>query len=116
MPINVEFHAGSLTLFVEKLNASSDVQFAINLTRSEYLVLRELVVHIGQHLSKEHLIFIGWPCSYVGPNSLNMTIMYLRKKLCVIGGFWEISTIQRHGYSLNLSIEHRNETVSTVGV
>ncbi|WP_227742452.1 winged helix-turn-helix domain-containing protein [Vibrio owensii] len=78
------------------------------LTRSEFLLLRELVKHCGQHLSKEHLTHIGWPNSYVGPNSLNMTVMSLRKKLSFLGGFWEISTIQRHGYSLNKTLPYRH--------
>lgn len=113
MVINVEFHAGSLSVIVElncnDLNRNDPI--STTLTRSEFLLLRELVKHCGQHLSKEHLTHVGWPHSYVGPNSLNMAIMSLRRKLSAIGGFWEISTIQRHGYSLNLSMRNRHTNV-----
>ncbi|MFN1595895.1 winged helix-turn-helix domain-containing protein [Vibrio campbellii] len=83
----------------------------IQLTRSEFLLLQELVKMAGQHLSKDHLTRVGWPHSYVGPNSLNMAIMSLRKKLAYVGGFWHIATIQRHGYSLSNAISHRHAQI-----
>ena len=114
MAINVEFHAGSLSVIAElnnnDLNHSEPI--STTLTRSEFLLLRELVKYTGQHLSKDHLTHVGWPHSYVGPNSLNMAIMSLRKKLTAIGGFWEISTIQRHGYSLNLAMHSRHTHIN----
>lgn len=112
MPINIEFHAGSLTLVVETLNHDDLEPLQTKLTMSEYLLLKELVAHRGQHLSKDHLTHVGWPNSYVGPNSLNMSIMSLRKKLTRIGDFWQISTIQRHGYSLDNTILHRRTQVN----
>ncbi len=105
MFINVEFHSGSLTILTE-FPQKEDSQLHIQLTRSEYFLLTELVAYQGQHLSKQHLTNKGWPDSYVGPNSINVAIMSLRKKLRLLGGFWEITTIQRHGYSLNLAMNH----------
>lgn len=120
MSITVEFHAGSLTLVVvthlhEETHIRDDLEpFQAKLTLSEFLVLKELVAHRGQHLSKDHLTHVGWPQSYVGPNSLNMSIMSLRKKLSYLGGFWQISTIQRHGYSLDQTLSHRYSQINVV--
>lgn len=120
MSITVEFHAGSLTLVVvthlhEETHIRDDLEpFQAKLTLSEFLVLKALVAHRGQHLSKEHLTHVGWPQSYVGPNSLNMSIMSLRKKLSYLGGFWQISTIQRHGYSLDQTLSHRYSQINVV--
>lgn len=119
MSITVEFHAGSLTLVVvthphdEGTHTCDDREpLQAKLTLSEFLVLKELVAHRGQHLSKDHLTHVGWPQSYVGPNSLNMSIMSLRKKLSYLGGFWQISTIQRHGYSLDQTLSHRYSQIN----
>lgn len=111
MPINIEFHAGSLALVIEKRHKKKTELFSLTLTRSEFLVLKELASNCGKHLSKEHLFRIGWPDSYVGSNSLPMTIMSLRKKLHLVGDFWEISTIQRHGYSLNVAMYYRQTKI-----
>ncbi|MFV8458733.1 winged helix-turn-helix domain-containing protein [Vibrio owensii] len=112
MAIIIEFHAGSLTIVVEPVSSLPSLEpFTVHLTRSEFLILKELASHQGEHLSKEHLTHIGWPHSYVGPNSLNMSIMSLRKKLSILGGFWEISTIQRLGYSLNRTVRHRHTQI-----
>ncbi|CAE6910118.1 C terminal [Vibrio sp. B1FIG11] len=112
MPINIEFHAGSLSLIVDKRSNKKSPPVRLPLTRSEFLVLKALVINSGTHLSKEHLFRIGWPDSYVGSNSLPMAIMSLRKKLHLIGDFWEISTIQRHGYSLNIAVFYRTTKIN----
>ncbi|MFQ0976808.1 helix-turn-helix domain-containing protein [Vibrio campbellii] len=112
MPINIEFHAGSLSLIVDKRSNKKSPPVRLPLTRSEFLVLKALVINSGTHLSKEHLFRIGWPNSYVGSNSLPMAIMSLRKKLHLIGDFWEISTIQRHGYSLNIAVFYRTTKIN----
>ncbi|WP_404969685.1 transcriptional regulator [Vibrio campbellii] len=112
MPINIEFNAGSLSLIVDKRSNKKSPPVRLPLTRSEFLVLKALVINSGTHLSKEHLFRIGWPDSYVGSNSLPMAIMSLRKKLHLIGDFWEISTIQRHGYSLNIAVFYRTTKIN----
>ncbi|WDG07024.1 helix-turn-helix domain-containing protein [Vibrio campbellii] len=112
MPINIEFHAGSLSLIVDKRSNKKSPPVRLPLTRSEFLVLKALVINSGIHLSKEHLFRTGWPDSYVGSNSLPMAIMSLRKKLHLIGDFWEISTIQRHGYSLNIAVFYRTTKIN----
>ncbi|APX07783.1 hypothetical protein BWP24_09615 [Vibrio campbellii] len=110
--MNIEFHAGSLSLIVDKRSNKKSPPVRLPLTRSEFLVLKALVINSGTHLSKEHLFRIGWPDSYVGSNSLPMAIMSLRKKLHLIGDFWEISTIQRHGYSLNIAVFYRTTKIN----
>ncbi|MHC0041870.1 helix-turn-helix domain-containing protein [Vibrio campbellii] len=113
MPIEVEFHFGSQKVISSHANLQhcSSSPYQVVLTRSEFLILSFLSRNLCQHFSKEQLIRQGWPDSYVGANSLNMAIMSLRKKLLKLGGFWEISTIQRFGYSLNPSLEYLKESV-----
>ncbi|WP_286300080.1 winged helix-turn-helix domain-containing protein [Vibrio apostichopi] len=97
--MKLQLHEGSLKaeLFDPKENKTISKRFS----RSEFLILRELLAHSEVHLTKEHLTQVGWPDSYVGENSLNMVIMTLRKKLAILGDFLEITTIYRVGYSLN---------------
>ncbi|MGR5357992.1 helix-turn-helix domain-containing protein [Vibrio chagasii] len=92
---------GSLKAVSLKFDQSRYVWLQVKLSRSEFVILEELVNNLGQHLTKTHLLKIGWPNYYVCDNSLNMVIMSLRKKLECLGGHIEIITIHRVGYSLN---------------
>ena len=95
--MKITLHHGSLRLSIEGYPTIKPIQ----LTLSEFLVLEELLARQGEHLTKHHLLKIGWPNSYVCDNALNMVIMSLRKKLLRLGGWIEINTIYRVGYSLN---------------
>ncbi len=95
--MSILLHQGPLRLTMTEYPKSPPIQ----LTLSEFLVLKELLIHQGQHLSKGHLIRAGWPNSYVCDNALNMVIMSLRKKLLKYRDTIEINTIYRVGYSLN---------------
>ncbi|MCB5362125.1 winged helix family transcriptional regulator [Vibrio splendidus] len=95
--MKITLHHGSLRLSIEDCPTIKPIQ----LTLSEFLVLEELLAHKGEHLTKHHLLKAGWPNSYVCNNALNMVIMSLRKKLLRLGGWIEISTIHRVGYSLH---------------
>ncbi|OEF86459.1 winged helix-turn-helix domain-containing protein [Vibrio splendidus] len=95
--MKITLHHASLRLSIEGCSAIKPIQ----LTLSEFLVLEELLAHQGEHLTKHHLLKTGWPNSYVCDNALNMVIMSLRKKLLMLGGWIEISTIYRVGYSLH---------------
>lgn len=95
--MKITLRHGSLGLLIEDRSTVKRIQ----LTLSEFLVLQELINHQGLHLTRTHLIKIGWPYSHVSENSLNMVIMTLRKKLLKSGAGIEIYTIYRVGYSLN---------------
>lgn len=95
--MEITLHYGSLKLSIEGYAAITPIQ----LTLSEFLVLQELSCHQGEHLTKHHLLKVGWPNSYVCDNALNMVIMSLRKKLLMLPRVVEINTIHRVGYSLN---------------
>ncbi|MCK8086002.1 helix-turn-helix domain-containing protein [Vibrio coralliirubri] len=94
-------HKGSLRISL----ADHPTIKPIQLTLSEFLVLKELLTHQGEHLTKHHLLKMGWPNSFVCDNALNMVIMSLRKKLLRLGGWIEINTIYKVGYSLNKTDE-----------
>ncbi|MDP2491571.1 helix-turn-helix domain-containing protein [Vibrio splendidus] len=95
--MKITLHHGSLRLSIDGCPTIKPIQ----LTLSEFLVLEELLAHQGEHLTKRHLLKTGWPNSYVCDNALNMVIMSLRKKLLRLGGWIEINTIYRVGYSLD---------------
>ncbi|WP_081635016.1 helix-turn-helix domain-containing protein [Vibrio jasicida] len=103
MRIDIEFHSSSLTVIIYRNRNKNSQPLCLRLTRSEFLILREFASYPGQHLSKHHLIEVGWPNMCIGPNSLTMVIMSLRKKLTKAASFWEIVTIHRIGYSMSLS-------------
>ena len=107
--MKVEFHQGSLSVMAYEPISTDNfaLKGCIQLTLSEFYILRALVSNMDAHISREQLILVGWPDCYVCANSLTMAIMALRRKLVKLGGFWEITTIQRVGYSLNLSFEFR---------
>ncbi|MGR5446951.1 helix-turn-helix domain-containing protein [Vibrio jasicida] len=107
MFINVEFHFSSLKIVaqcVDDEGVSRWIKY-IRLSRSEYFILKALVLAGETHLSKNQLVEVGWPLAYVCANSLNMAVMSLRKKLMSLGNFWEISTIHRFGYGLSTTLE-----------
>ncbi|OEF22521.1 helix-turn-helix domain-containing protein [Aliivibrio logei] len=87
-------------LFIEFNDIKNTSNLKINLTRSEFFILRKLFEVKGKHLTKETLKTVGWPDSYVCDNSLTMSIMTLRKKLAAYSDVIRIKTIQRVGYSL----------------
>ncbi|CAH6940021.1 Helix-turn-helix domain-containing protein [Vibrio chagasii] len=99
-------HRGALRLTLLK-NAK---RTSVRLTFSEFLIIEEMLGNQGEHLTKQHLLNIGWPNSCVCDNALNMTIMSLRKKLLKLGEGGEIITIHRIGYAFIYSNDKNDES------
>lgn len=69
------------------------------LSLAELEVLKCLVSHVGEVVSKEQLNAAGWPGRVVAPSSLTQCMSSLRKKLVVQTDI-ELKNIPRYGYSL----------------
>jgi len=74
----------------------------IHLNHSEILILEKLLINRGTELLRDDLISIGWPSRMVGNNSLNVSIMNLRKKISFCSKSFNIKTIPSIGYKLVL--------------
>ena len=69
---------------------------AIDLDRSSYLILHELVLRAGELVDKEALIKIGWPGRVVSDNSLAKAVSRLRQHLGEDGA--AIRVVHGYGY------------------
>ncbi|PKG75173.1 hypothetical protein CXF86_09335 [Shewanella sp. GutCb] len=81
------------------------------LSLAELEVLKSLVNHVGEVVSKETLNAAGWPGRVVAPSSLTQCMSSLRKKLAGQTDI-ELKNIPRYGYSLCI-IEHAEAVTST---
>lgn len=75
------------------------------LSLAELEVLKCLVSHVGEVVSKEQLNIAGWPGRVVAPSSLTQCMSSLRKKLVAQTDI-ELKNIPRYGYSLCIVDEH----------
>ncbi|WP_299807935.1 winged helix-turn-helix domain-containing protein [uncultured Shewanella sp.] len=75
------------------------------LSLAELEVLKCLVSHVGDVVSKEQLNTAGWPGRVVAPSSLTQCMSSLRKKLVAQTDI-ELKNIPRYGYSLCIVDEH----------
>lgn len=80
------------------------------LSLAELEVLKSLVNHVGEVVSKESLNADGWPGRVVAPSSLTQCISSLRKKLASQTDI-ELKNIPRYGYSLCI-IDHAESATS----
>ena len=69
------------------------------LSLAEFEVLKCLVKHVGELVSKEALNAAGWPGRVVAPSSLTQCMSSLRRKLATQQEI-ELKNIPRYGYSL----------------
>lgn len=83
-------------------DSSLTIQEKVNLNHSEILILEKLLMNRGVELLRDDLISIGWPSRMVGNNSLNVSIMNLRKKISFCSKSFNIKTIPSIGYKLVL--------------
>lgn len=85
----------------------------IQLNRSEFLILTYLTQNPDVITSRQTLIENGWPGRFVSENSLNVTMMKLRRKIEVLNHFIQIETCPGEGYRLSLfepeTIEFRDD-------
>jgi DNA-binding response OmpR family regulator len=88
--------AGQLMLHVGRMEADIG-RGPIPLTRLEFLVLRELMEHAGQSVSKSRLLTSVWGYDYEpGSNIVGVCVRRLRTKL----GDHIIRTVRGEGYRL----------------
>jgi DNA-binding response OmpR family regulator len=88
--------SGDLSLDVGRLQADIG-QGPVALTRLEFLLLRELLEHVGHSVSKDQLLATIWGYDFdPGSNVVDVCVRRLRSKL----GFDLIRTVRGAGYQL----------------
>jgi DNA-binding response OmpR family regulator len=93
--------AGTLILDTGRLEADTGHGPA-PLTRLEFLLLKELLCHIGQPVSKGRLLARVWNYDFdPGSNVVDVCVRRLRSKL----GFELIETVRGEGYQLNVQLQ-----------
>ncbi|NGZ12979.1 helix-turn-helix domain-containing protein [Vibrio aestuarianus] len=75
---------------------------SVSLTSIEFNVLKVLYDNSYDPCTRQQLNLAGWPNRVVGPNSLNVYIMHLRKKLKSLVPESEIRVVPSHGYKLQI--------------
>lgn len=87
---------GELTLDLSRLLADSG-HGSVQLTRLEFLLLRELMGHAGESVRKDQLLASVWGYDFdPGSNVVDVCVRRLRTKL----GFGLIKTVRGEGYRL----------------
>ncbi|HEV3290027.1 MAG TPA: winged helix-turn-helix domain-containing protein, partial [Streptosporangiaceae bacterium] len=93
---NEVLRSGELILDVGRLEANIG-QGPVPLTRLEFLLLRELMDHVGQSVGKGQLLASVWGYDFdPGSNVVDVCVRRLRSKL----GFELIKTVRGEGYQL----------------
>jgi two-component system, OmpR family, response regulator len=93
---NEVLRAGDLVLDVGRLQADLG-EGPIALTRLEFLLLKELMEHVGQSVRKDQLLASIWGYDFdPGSNVVDVCVRRLRSKL----GFGLIKTVRGAGYQL----------------
>lgn len=94
--VNEQLKAGDLVLDVGRLEADNG-HGPVALTRLEFLLLRELMDHVGQSVGKGQLLASVWGYDFdPGSNVVDVCVRRLRCKL----GFELIKTVRGEGYRL----------------
>ncbi|WP_428777412.1 winged helix-turn-helix domain-containing protein [Vibrio gigantis] len=73
---------------------------SVSLSLIEVNILQVLYKNVYKPCTRQELKQAGWPDRVVGPNSLNVCVMHLRKKLKSIIPDSEIRVVPSHGYKL----------------
>jgi DNA-binding response OmpR family regulator len=98
-PAGDVIRAGELTLDIWRLRADIGAG-PVELTRLEFLLLRELMEHPGTSVPKEQLLASVWGLQFdPGSNVVDVCVRRLRSKL----GFETIKTVRGEGYQLAIS-------------
>lgn len=96
--------AGALLLDTGRLEADTG-RGPVPLTRLEFLLLKELLYHIGQPVPKERLLATVWDCDFdPGSNVVDVCVRRLRSKL----GFDLITTVRGKGYQFSVQLPFRD--------
>jgi two-component system OmpR family response regulator len=95
-PLHGTLRAGELILDFGRLEANKG-QGPVPLTRLEFLLLRELMEHAGQSVTKGQLLASVWGYDFdPGSNIVDVCVRRIRSKL----GFDLIKTVRGEGYQL----------------
>ncbi|UPR30513.1 helix-turn-helix domain-containing protein [Vibrio crassostreae] len=73
---------------------------SVSLSTIEFNILSVLYENSYKPCTRQQLKQAGWPDRVVGPNSLNVCIMHLRKKVKSLIPDSEIRVVPSHGYKL----------------
>ncbi len=95
-----------LTLDVKQRSVTVDDR-PVSLTPLEFKLLRALVQHPGQVLSRGQLLELVWGGDWVSPEQVKNYIGYLRRKL---GKMVAIETVRGFGYRFNPAARPRRAT------
>jgi DNA-binding response OmpR family regulator len=88
--------AGGITLFIGRMEVDIG-EGLLSLTRLEFLVLKELMEHVGQSMSKFQLLEAVWGYGFdPGSNIVGVCVRRLRSKI----GDQRILTVRGKGYQL----------------
>jgi DNA-binding response OmpR family regulator len=88
--------AGGITLFIGRMEVDIG-EGLLSLTRLEFLVLKELMEHVGQSMSKFQLLEAVWGYGFdPGSNIVGVCVRRLRSKI----GDQRIMTVRGKGYQL----------------
>lgn len=80
---------------------------AIDLSRTEFFLLKTLLVHKGTVLSRDEIITNVWGSEhYIDENSVDVYIRYLRSKIDEKAGREYITTVRGFGYVIKDESEH----------
>lgn len=85
---------------LEIYDQSLRIMNSVSLSLIELNILQELYKNVYKPCTRQELKQAGWPDRVVGPNSLNVCIMHLRKKLKSIIPDSEIRVVPSLGYKL----------------
>ena len=80
---------------------------AIDLSRTEFFLLKTLLIHKGTVLSRDEIITNVWGSEhYIDENSVDVYIRYLRSKIDEKAGREYITTVRGFGYVIKDESEH----------
>ena len=85
---------------LEIYDQSLRIMNSVSLSLIELNILQVLYKNVYKPCTRQELKQAGWPDRVVGPNSLNVCIMHLRKKIKSIIADAEIRVVPSHGYKL----------------
>jgi DNA-binding response OmpR family regulator len=101
MPVSTALTAGKLTLDPARYSVSWDGT-SIQLTKKEFDLLKYLMEHKGQAVTRDALLSDVWGYDYAGDtNVVDVYIRYLRHKIDEPFGVKTIHTIRAVGYMFN---------------
>ncbi|CAH1535157.1 OmpR/PhoB-type domain-containing protein [Vibrio jasicida] len=85
-------------------DSTKSLVISVSMSVSSLNIAKTLFDDTDKIYSRETLIAAGWPGKPIGSNSLNVSIMKLRRKLATINSHIEIRAYPTQGYKLVLPV------------